>query len=96
MAASSAQVQTGSFAQLLGESPFSALSSTSTDIVADYAGGANLDSELVLILKRLSKRDPITKLKALEDLEAYLKSKEDSNDLVNVAGSWVINSRNKY
>ncbi|CAG8538344.1 3601_t:CDS:10 [Diversispora eburnea] len=87
IAASGTQIQTGSFAQLLGESPFSTLNSASTDIV-DNTGGSNLDSELVLILKRLSKRDPITKLKALEDLETYLKNKDEDNYLVNVTGNW--------
>ncbi|CAG8677075.1 7892_t:CDS:2, partial [Acaulospora colombiana] len=82
MSASKTQVLTGGlggFAQFLGETPFTALSSTSTNIMTDNIGGSNLDSEVVLILKRLSKRDSTTKLKALEDLGAYLKDKEENN-----------------
>lgn len=45
---------------------------------------------MVLILKRLSKRDPTTKLKALEEFEAYLKSKErNENELAGIFDLWV-------
>ncbi|CAG8781723.1 2815_t:CDS:2, partial [Racocetra fulgida] len=54
--------------------PFSA----STDTTVDKLTDVNLDPALVLIFKRLSKRDTTTKLKALEELEAYLRGKEDN------------------
>lgn len=34
----------------------------------------DLDPELVVVLKKISKRDTVTKLKALEELEIYLQS----------------------
>ncbi|CAG8539422.1 9319_t:CDS:10 [Acaulospora morrowiae] len=91
MAVSRTQVSTGGlggFAQLLGETPFAALSSSSTNSIADNISGSNLNPELVLILKKLSKRDPTTKLKALEELEAYLKIKEENDELSNIMSAW--------
>ncbi|KAI8988239.1 hypothetical protein BDF20DRAFT_813891 [Mycotypha africana] len=48
---------------------------------------ADLDPELVFILKKLSKRDVVTKLKALEDLQAYLQNNEKAIDAI--LHSWI-------
>jgi hypothetical protein len=48
---------------------------------------ADLDPELVVILKRISKRDTVTKLKALEELETYLKSNKSAVSLI--LNNWV-------
>ena len=62
---------------------------TASDIDSVVSNGS-LDPELVLILKKLSKRDPTTKFKALEELEAYLKGQErNENELVGILDVWV-------
>jgi hypothetical protein len=43
---------------------------------------AGLDPELVVILKKVSKRDAVTKLKALEELENYLQSNKNAISLI--------------
>jgi hypothetical protein len=48
---------------------------------------ADLDPELVVILKKVSKRDSVTKLKALEELENYLKS--NKNVVGYILHNWV-------
>ncbi|CAG8455060.1 7132_t:CDS:10 [Cetraspora pellucida] len=79
----------GGFAQFLGGAPFSASKSLTTETTVDKMTDVNLDPNLVLIFKRLSKRDTTTKLKALEELEAYLRGKEENEiDLVNITGVW--------
>ncbi|CAG8678765.1 13067_t:CDS:10, partial [Cetraspora pellucida] len=79
----------GGFAQFLGGAPFSASKSLSTEATVDKMTDVNLDPTLVLIFKRLSKRDTTTKMKALEELEAYLRGKEENEiDLVNITGVW--------
>ncbi|PKY28431.1 hypothetical protein RhiirB3_473928 [Rhizophagus irregularis] len=60
----------GGFAQFLGGTAFS---STSTLATSDIDSAVSNAIQLALVLKRLSKRDPITKLKALEEFESYLK-----------------------
>lgn len=47
----------------------------------------DLDPELVVILKKVSKRDAVTKLKALEELEAYLQSNKHA--VGHVLHNWV-------
>jgi hypothetical protein len=77
----------GGFAQFLSGTTFS---STSNSDIDSAVSNTALDPELVLILKRLSKRDPTTKLKALEELEAYLNSKErNENELSGILDIWV-------
>ncbi|CAG8707712.1 28909_t:CDS:10, partial [Gigaspora margarita] len=79
----------GGFAQFLGGTPFSTPKSLSPDTQTDKANDVDLDPTLVLIFKRLSKRDTTTKLKALEELEAYLRGKEDNEiDPVNLTSVW--------
>ncbi|RIA93731.1 hypothetical protein C1645_803902 [Glomus cerebriforme] len=76
----------GGFAQFLGGTTFSG--ATTSDIDSAFSSGT-LDPELVIIFKKLSKRDPTTKLKALEELEAYLKSKErNEKELVGILDVW--------
>ena len=78
----------GGFSQFLGASGFSAVNAG--ELTSDSTNDVNLDSELVIILKRLSKRDTITRLKALEDLESYLKNKVEKDDvLVGMMDVWV-------
>ncbi|RGB43798.1 hypothetical protein C1646_749399 [Rhizophagus diaphanus] len=79
----------GGFAQFLGGTAFSSTSTLATSDIDSAVSNATLDPELVLILKRLSKRDPTTKLKALEEFEAYLKSKErNENELTGILDLW--------
>lgn len=47
----------------------------------------DLDPELVVILKKVSKRDAVTKLKALEEMEAYLQS--NKNVVGHILHNWV-------
>ncbi|KAG0184295.1 hypothetical protein DFQ28_011431, partial [Apophysomyces sp. BC1034] len=83
----------GGFAQFAGSAargiPLSKTgSSTPPDGTGDIASAtANLDPELIVILKKLSKRDAVTKLKALDELESYLKVHTDA--LYSVLPSWV-------
>ena len=80
----------GGFAQFLSGTAFSSAPTLATSDIDSAVSGGTLDPELVLILKRLSKRDPTTKLKALEELETYLKSKErNENELVGFLDLWV-------
>jgi hypothetical protein len=46
-----------------------------------------LSPELSVIVKKLSKRDSITKVRALEELEAHLKSNEGS--VFSILDTWV-------
>ncbi|KAF7727113.1 hypothetical protein EC973_007974 [Apophysomyces ossiformis] len=48
---------------------------------------ANLDPELIVILKKISKRDAVTKLKALDELESYLRAHVDM--MQTILPSWV-------
>ncbi|KAI8329266.1 hypothetical protein EDC96DRAFT_452486 [Choanephora cucurbitarum] len=48
----------------------------------------NLDPELVVILKKISKRDAITKLKALEELDSYLKQNKET--ITRILHNWVV------
>ena len=67
-----------------------ALSGTTTNDIDSAVSIGTLDPELNLILKKLNKRDPTTKLKALEEFEAYLKSQERNEDeLVGILDIWV-------
>ncbi|POG75818.1 hypothetical protein GLOIN_2v1838540, partial [Rhizophagus irregularis DAOM 181602=DAOM 197198] len=76
----------GGFAQFLGGTAFS---STSTLATSDIDSAVSNATQLALVLKRLSKRDPITKLKALEEFESYLKSKErNENELTGILNLW--------
>ncbi|CAB4443630.1 unnamed protein product [Rhizophagus irregularis] len=79
----------GGFAQFLGGTAFSSTSTLAASDIDSAVSNATLDPELVLVLKRLSKRDPITKLKALEEFESYLKSKErNENELTGILDLW--------
>ncbi|KAI7886425.1 hypothetical protein K492DRAFT_140487 [Lichtheimia hyalospora FSU 10163] len=51
------------------------------------ASSAHLDAELLVILKKVSKRDATTKLKALEELETYLK--ENKSDISTIVPTWI-------
>ncbi|KAI8365943.1 uncharacterized protein BYT42DRAFT_600693 [Radiomyces spectabilis] len=68
----------GAFAQFAGASPALALHTsrpgtpTSSDGLNDTNPSSQLDPELIVIIKKTSKRDSVTKLKALEEFEAYL------------------------
>lgn len=65
----------GGFAQFAGTSTTSRPSTPSSLDGFEPAFPSNdLDPELTVILKKISKRDTITKIKALEELEAYLQS----------------------
>ncbi|KAI8061201.1 hypothetical protein BDF21DRAFT_369504 [Thamnidium elegans] len=71
----------GGFAQFVGASPATAgitnsrpSTPSSLDGSEGAVGSSDMDPELVVILKKVSKRDAVTKLKALEELENYLKS----------------------
>ena len=76
----------GGFAQFAGTTTIgSPIAAGSSDV--DTVSMNNLDAELVVILKRISKRDAITKLKALEELETYLKGNIDV--IPAVIPSWV-------
>jgi hypothetical protein len=75
----------GGFAQFLSGTGTAAKS----DIDSAVSSGT-LDPVLNLILKKLSKRDPTTKLKALEEFEAYLTSQDrNENELVGILDIWV-------
>jgi hypothetical protein len=47
----------------------------------------DLSPELVVVIKKLSKRDSITKVRALEEFEAYLKNNESS--VISILDVWV-------
>ncbi|KAI9310568.1 hypothetical protein BX666DRAFT_2004897 [Dichotomocladium elegans] len=87
----------GGFAQFAGPSvagfsmptlstfPAAATATAAADTDAmTYA--TSLDSELVVILKKLAKRDSITKFKALEEMEAYLRANTDG--ILSVISTW--------
>ncbi|KAI9491003.1 hypothetical protein BDB00DRAFT_940644 [Zychaea mexicana] len=75
----------GGFAQFASAIPGSPVATPGSDV--DTLSLANsLDAELVVILKKISKRDAVTKLKALEELEAYLKANKDA--VPAVVSSW--------
>ncbi|CAG8595842.1 16141_t:CDS:10 [Funneliformis mosseae] len=79
----------GGFAQFLGGKAFSS-AATNDRIFPDSAiSSGTIDPELVLIFKRLSKRDPTTKLKALEEFEEYLKIEgRNADELVGMMDIW--------
>lgn len=81
----------GGFAQFAGPSVAGiALPSRSSSPSVDsdpMASSAHLNAELLVILKKVSKRDATTKLKALEELEAYLK--ENTSDISAIVPTWV-------
>lgn len=80
----------GGFAQFVGASPTTAGIASSRPSTPSSLDGfeatvgtsADLDPELVVILKKASKRDAVTKLKALEELENYLKSNTHAVSLI--------------
>jgi 2-keto-4-pentenoate hydratase/2-oxohepta-3-ene-1,7-dioic acid hydratase in catechol pathway len=74
----------GGFAQFAGNTTH--LSRPSTPSSVDESP-VDLEPELVVIIKKVSKRDAVTKIKALEELEAYLKSNEGS--LKPILPKWV-------
>lgn len=62
--------------------------SSSPSVDSDpMASSAHLNAELLVILKKVSKRDATTKLKALEELESYLK--ENTSDISAIVPTWV-------
>lgn len=79
----------GGFAQFVGASPATTgitnsrpSTPSSSDGFEGAAGSSDMDPELVVILKKVSKRDAVTKLKALEELENYLKSNTHAVSLI--------------
>lgn len=58
---------------------------------ADGADQTGVDPEAELMLRKLTKKDPITKIKALKELAELLSAKEKS-ELVALLPSWVCNS----
>lgn len=81
----------GGFAQFVGAGATTAVPVTSRPSTPSSFDGfehtTELDPELVVILKKVSKRDAITKLKALEELENYLKSNTHAVGLI--LNNWV-------
>ncbi|KAI9346637.1 hypothetical protein BD770DRAFT_475389 [Pilaira anomala] len=81
----------GGFAQFVGAAATTAVPVTSRPSTPSSFDGfehtTELDPELVVILKKVSKRDAITKLKALEELENYLKSNTHAVGLI--LNNWV-------
>lgn len=65
---------------------FSALSSTGGS--SENFSYASLDGDTVVILRKLSKRDQVTKIKALEELENSVKCM-DLDSLENLMSYWV-------
>lgn len=70
----------GSFAPT---SPMSKSGSSEGEVATSY----DLSPELVVVIKKLSKRDSITKVRALEEFEAYLKNNESS--VFSILDVWV-------
>ncbi|ORE16950.1 hypothetical protein BCV71DRAFT_265228 [Rhizopus microsporus] len=82
----------GGFAQFVSaNSPAALLASprpsTPSSVDSIESLTTDLDPELVVIFKKISKRDTVTKIKALEELEVYLQSNKHAIGLV--LGSWV-------
>lgn len=82
----------GGFAQFVGTPATSGIinSRPSTPSSLDGFESASLpdlDPELVVILKKVSKRDAVTKLKALEELEGYLQL--NKNVVGQILHNWV-------
>ncbi|RUP46971.1 hypothetical protein BC936DRAFT_146315 [Jimgerdemannia flammicorona] len=70
----------GGFAQFAGVSMSRSGSTDSSSF--DNVGAVQFDPDLRVILKMTMKRDTTTKLKALEELEDYLKGKEEGDTSV--------------
>jgi hypothetical protein len=79
----------GGFAQFAGTTPTAVHSRPSTPSSMD-SDSTDLDPELVVIVKKISKRDAVTKLKALEELEGYLQSNKHAIGLI--LRNWVNDS----
>ncbi|KAI8637415.1 hypothetical protein BD408DRAFT_424529 [Parasitella parasitica] len=81
----------GGFAQFAGTPATSGIinsrPSTPSSDAFETVSLADLDPELVVILKKVSKRDTVTKLKALEELEAYLQL--NRNVVGHILHNWV-------
>lgn len=83
----------GGFAQFVGGASVasgivnSRPTTPSNDGFESPTSSVDLDPELVVILKKISKRDTVTKLKALEELEAYLQS--NKNVISKILHNWV-------
>lgn len=86
----------GGFAQFAGNSAASIVHSRpSTPSSADGyepISSHDLDPELIVILKKISKRDTITKIKALEELESYLQNNVQA--VAVILHNWVITYKN--
>lgn len=78
----------GGFAQFAGATPTVINSRPSTPSSMDN-DSVDLDPELIVILKKITKRDAVTKLKALEELEAYLQLNKQVIGLI--LHNWVNN-----
>ncbi|KAG9300709.1 hypothetical protein G9A89_023507 [Geosiphon pyriformis] len=97
VAASGAQVPNvvglGGFQQFLGAAGPSTTSNpflfTSSESLDNFQGNAtnSIDTDLVFIFKKLVKRDATTKLKALEELEAYLRAKDGEGSVCQLEGA---------
>ncbi|KAL1917410.1 uncharacterized protein VTP21DRAFT_3803 [Calcarisporiella thermophila] len=61
---------------------------SSQSSASDEPDLTDLNPDLVVILKKLSKRDPTTKLRALEELDAYIKE-SDLDTVCGLIGIWV-------
>ncbi|KAG1420549.1 hypothetical protein G6F59_007162 [Rhizopus arrhizus] len=84
----------GGFAQFVGaNSPAAGIiaasrpSTPSSTDNSDVIALPELDPELVVIFKKISKRDSVTKVKALEELEAYLQANKNFIGLI--LNTWV-------
>ncbi|KAI7889142.1 uncharacterized protein EV154DRAFT_515547 [Mucor mucedo] len=85
----------GGFAQFVGASSTTAGIASSRPATPSSLDGfesstsssTDLDPELVVILKKVTKRDAVTKLKALEELENYLKSNKHA--VGHILHNWV-------
>ncbi|KAI9307130.1 hypothetical protein BJ944DRAFT_247631 [Cunninghamella echinulata] len=64
----------GGFAQFASPSIAIQTSSRPATPGSDASDTSDLDPELVLVIKKINKRDTTTKLKALEELDSYLNS----------------------
>ncbi|KAI7906774.1 uncharacterized protein BX663DRAFT_534810 [Cokeromyces recurvatus] len=77
----------GGFAQFVSNSPLPTAIPSRPSTPSGEIYAVELDPELVVILKKISKRDVTTKLKALEELESYLKTNKSAIQLI--LNNWV-------
>jgi hypothetical protein len=66
-------------AHVQSSSGYSSPNLSANELQADYSG---LTNELIVVIKNLNKRNPRTKLKALEELLSLTKSFTELNSLI--------------